>query len=251
MAIQMRPLKTRKASLAFQTRQYLHELIEKGSYQPGQQLPPEDVLAGQLGISRPTLREALNHLELQGLIIRKHGVGTFVTPTYGQRIASGLEVLESIEHLVGRIGLEVHMGDASIEERDASPDEIAGLGCWPSKRVLSVARVILVDTQPVAYLLDVIPTEVLQQSDLGPGFHGSVLDVFIGRGEPGLAYSYTRLEAESAGDELAQKLHVLNDTALLMLEAKLFTQDDRVVDYSISHFISGYFDFHVVRRIGQ
>jgi GntR family transcriptional regulator len=92
----MRPLKTARVSLPTQTSEYIRELITSGEYEPGQQLPSEGEFARQLGISRPTLREALHSLELEGLIYCRHGVGTFVNPSYGKRMESGLEVLESI-----------------------------------------------------------------------------------------------------------------------------------------------------------
>ena len=75
----MQQLKIDKTPLYLQARQHLLALIEDGTFRPGEQLPSEADLAGQLGISRPTLREALQHLERQGLIVRKHGVGTFVS----------------------------------------------------------------------------------------------------------------------------------------------------------------------------
>ena len=69
---------------------------------PGEQLPAEVYLATQLGISRPTLREALLSLEREGFVVRKHGVGTFVTPGYGRRLESGLECLESVLEMDGK-----------------------------------------------------------------------------------------------------------------------------------------------------
>jgi GntR family transcriptional regulator len=73
---------------------------------PGNRLPAEPELAHQLGVSRATLREAMRTFEGQGLIRRRQGVGTFVV-SHSQIIESGLEVLESIETLSNKIGLDV------------------------------------------------------------------------------------------------------------------------------------------------
>ena len=250
MTTLMRPLKSVRVSLPTQTSEYIRELISSGEYLPGQQLPSEGEFARQLGISRPTLREALHSLELEGLIYCRHGVGTFVAPAYGKRMESGLEVLESIERLANRIGLETSMGEAEIEERPATQSEQTELGLKLPSMVLSVARAIEVNNRPVAYLHDVLPIEFLRKDDLSGSFHGSVIDVLLKRSDPPLSYSMTKLAAVSADRDLSVLLDIVPTTPLMRLEARLYSKDNQVVDYSISHFVPGYFDFHVVRRIG-
>jgi len=250
MTTYMRPLKVVKVSLPIQTSQYIRELVESGEYLPGQQLPPEGDFARQLGISRPTLREALHSLEQEGVISCKHGVGTFIALNYGKRFESGLETLESIERIANRIGLQTQMGEAEIEERLSTSTEMAELGLATQTQVLSVSRAILVDNKPVAYLMDRLPVEYLRKEDLRENFHGSILDMLLKRRRPLLAYSYTKLAAVTAESSLARLLDIQPHTPLMRLEARLFTQGNQIVDYSISHFVPGFFDFHVVRRVG-
>ena len=54
------------------------ELIEGGEYRPGQRLPPERDLAKQLGVSRPSVREALIALEVEGYVEVRMGSGVYV-----------------------------------------------------------------------------------------------------------------------------------------------------------------------------
>ncbi|HJV13878.1 MAG TPA: GntR family transcriptional regulator [Propionibacteriaceae bacterium] len=56
----------------------LRQLIERQALLPGEQLPTEQQLADCLGISRPTVRHALQRLERANLIHRERGKGTFV-----------------------------------------------------------------------------------------------------------------------------------------------------------------------------
>src|SRR5512144_2977322 len=93
-------------------------------------LPSEADLSQRFEVSRATIREALARLEHAGLIVRNHGVGTFVAPPLPV-IDAGLEELESIETLAERIGLETHMGKATIDERLASPAQAARLQLTP------------------------------------------------------------------------------------------------------------------------
>src|SRR5512136_248123 len=104
-------------------------------------LPSEAELSQRFEVSRATIREALAKLEHAGVIIRKHGVGTFVAPPQPV-IDAGLEELESLETLAKRIGLKTHMSKVSIEERAASAAEADRLQLATAEPVLSVARVI-------------------------------------------------------------------------------------------------------------
>ncbi len=213
-------------------------------------LPSESDLSQRFEVSRATIREALARLEHAGLIVRKHGVGTFVAPPQPV-IDAGLEELESIETLAERIGLETHMGKAAIEEGPATPAQAVQLQLTPQDQVLSVARVILTGKRPVAYLVDVVPVRYLRQQDLSDNFNGSVLDLFLHRHNPSLSHSRTDIVPVAADDDLSRRLKVKVGDTLLKLEAQLFTRDGQVADYSLSYFVPGYFHFHVVRRIGE
>src|SRR5690242_1806476 len=70
----------------------LAEAIERGDLRPGDRLPPERELAGRLGVSRMTLRQALQALERRGLVRRAVGRrgGTFVAEPKIERNSSGL-----------------------------------------------------------------------------------------------------------------------------------------------------------------
>ncbi|MGE5605174.1 MAG: FadR/GntR family transcriptional regulator [Bacteroidota bacterium] len=73
----------------------LVEMIQQGRLQPGEQLPPQEELAQELGVSRTSLREALKELTYRGLIYCKHGVGTFVSNSF----ATELEMLEARKYI--------------------------------------------------------------------------------------------------------------------------------------------------------
>ncbi|WP_395675724.1 FadR/GntR family transcriptional regulator [Inquilinus sp.] len=67
--------------LYIQIAEQITAAIESGEFKPGQQLPSERDLAQELGVSRPTVREALIALEVAGLVEVKVGVGAFVRAT--------------------------------------------------------------------------------------------------------------------------------------------------------------------------
>jgi GntR family transcriptional regulator len=213
-------------------------------------LPSEAELSQRFEVSRATIREALAKLEHAAVIVRKHGVGTFVAPPQPV-IDAGLEELESLETLAQRIGLATHMGKVAIEERTPLPAEAERLQLTPQDQVLSVARVMLTGKRPVAYLVDIVPVSYLSRQDLGDAFNGSILDLWLHKKQPVLSHSRTDIVPEAADEVIAHKLRLNAGDLLLKLEAQLFTREGKVVDYSLSYFVPGHFHFHVVRRIGK
>jgi len=239
----------RNISLARQVAQEILAGIAAGKLaRDNGMLPSEAELTQRFQVSRATIREALAHLEHRGIVLRRHGVGTFVAPAR-PRLDAGLEELESLETLAGRIGLETRMTDLQIEERRATDAESTALQIPPEACVLSVSRVIIADKRPVAYLIDIVPTTILQHKDLDRAFRGSVLDLFTRRRDLHLSHSRTDISIESADTSIARKLKIKRNDPLHKLKAQLFTRDGRVIDYSASYFVPGYFHFHVIRQI--
>jgi GntR family transcriptional regulator len=215
---------------------------------PGERLPAEPELARRMGVSRATLREAMRSFEGQGLIRRRQGVGTFVV-SQSQVIDTGLEVLESIEALASKIGLNVTMGDLRIEETFADPQQAENLQVEVNAPLVKVSRVILAEKRPVAFLIDILPEDILTPAELQAGFTGSVLDMLIQRGDPRLANSVAEIHAVAASVEVSRALEIQRGDVLLMFSAQLITDTRRVIDLSSSYFLPGYFKFHVVRRV--
>ncbi len=93
----------------------LIDLIRRGELQRGEKLPPQDILARELGVSRTALREALKELSYRGIIASQHGRGTFVS----DKIVAEEETLEA------RLILEP--GIITLAAERCSGDDIASL----------------------------------------------------------------------------------------------------------------------------
>jgi DNA-binding FadR family transcriptional regulator len=75
------PSPARKAEVLTQIR----KLIENGHFPPGSRLPPERALAAQLGVGRPSLREAIKALNVLEELESRRGAGTFVKARIARR----------------------------------------------------------------------------------------------------------------------------------------------------------------------
>jgi GntR family transcriptional regulator len=215
----------------------------------GQRLISEPELAKQMGVSRATLREAMRTFETQGLIRRRQGAGTFVVGKVPV-IDSGLEILESLETMARRMDLKITVSDLSIEPIQADEETAKGLNVPDATRLTRVRRVIRADSRPVAYLIDILPEEILKPDDLPRQFSGSVLDYLLSS-RVDLRLSRAAISATNAPADVAKALEIQRGDVLLQFVSQLYDVTGSVVDYSMSYFIPGYFNFHVNRRVGN
>jgi GntR family transcriptional regulator len=137
----------------------------------------------------------------------------------------------------------------SVEAVSANEELAAALNGSQGARLTRVQRVVNTDGRPVAYLVDILPEELLHSEDLPENFHGSVLDFLLGRGDS-LSSSRANVSAIGATADVAKALEIQRGDVLLHFYSQLFDVNGKIVDYSLSYFIPGYFHFHVVRRVG-
>ena len=215
----------------------------------GERLLSEPELAKKMGVSRATLREAMRTFETQGLIRRRQGSGTFVV---GQVpvMEAGLEVLESLETMAERLNLEISVNNLQLETISADYDNSQVLDVPVGTHLLRIQRVMREESRPVAYLLDTLPEDVLKPDQLPSNFNGSVLDFLLKRGDS-LTVSKAAISAIGAPADVAKALQIQRGDVLLEFISKLYHSNGKVLDYSASYFIPGYFHFHVVRRVGR
>ena len=215
----------------------------------GARLPSEPALAKQLGVSRATLREAMRMFESQGMIRRRQGAGTFVLGKE-PALESGLEVLESLDTIAQRMGMKISVGNMLVSRIPAN-DEYAAILDVPVRRpLIQISRVMRSDTRPVAYLVDTLSEDILRPEELNNNFSGSMLDFLIRRGDP-LTVSRDEISAVRASADVARMLEIQRGDTLLQFSSKLYTSAAKVIDYSFNYFLPGYFNFHIVRRMGN
>ena len=112
-----------------------HTLIQDGALEHGVKLPSERVLAEQLKVSRSSVREAIRTLELQGLVVSKHGSGTFVntqsldavTTLMTSSLGVGLDALEAQLHDIFEVRHLLEPQLAVLAAQRATPEDVERL----------------------------------------------------------------------------------------------------------------------------
>ncbi|MFJ8358054.1 GntR family transcriptional regulator [Streptomyces sp. NPDC093984] len=143
--------------LYFQLAQQLEAAIEHGELTPGSLLGNEIELAGRLGLSRPTVRQAIQSLVDKGLLVRRRGVGTQVVHSQVKRGLELSSLYDDLEAAGQRPATRVLVNTFA----PASAEVAAALGVPEGMEVHQVERLRLAHGEPMAYLCNYLPTGLL------------------------------------------------------------------------------------------
>jgi GntR family transcriptional regulator len=218
--------------------------IENGTFLEKQKLPSEFQLSKSLGVSRATLREALRILEEDGVVTRRHGVGTFVNPK--PLFTSGIEELDSVTGMITKSGMTPGSQYLSAELIEATEDDRKRFSPLEVYNLAKVERVRTADEQPVVYCTDKIPEGLLpidQVRDADSLFN--VLEKYTGKT---IGYAVTHIEPIGFHERISPILNCEPDQALLLLRQMHYSQDDVPVLLSSNYFRADKFSFHVLRK---
>lgn len=143
--------------LYFQVAQQLEAAIRDGRLPPGSRLENEILLADRYGLSRPTIRQAIQHLVDKGLLVRKRGVGTQVVQAQVRR---SIELTSLYDDLLA----SGRSPSTRVLELGTLPadDEVAGkLDIAPGTEVLRLSRLRLTGDEPLALLTNYLPVDLV------------------------------------------------------------------------------------------
>ncbi|MGQ9458691.1 MAG: GntR family transcriptional regulator [Anaerolineae bacterium] len=224
----------------------IREAIMNGDLAPGAQLPPETELVEMLGVSRGTLRESLRMLEEQGLIIRRHGKGTFVR---ARPILKNLSVNYGITDMISSAGYTPGTAYLDLREETADPDTAKSLEIEPGSGVIVVERTRTADGQPVVFSVDVFPKSLLRVSleSLQCLRERSIYEYFQTEWGLSIHHGVARLTPVAADRELAHRLSIREGSPLLYILQVDYLSDERPVLLSHEYHVPGAFQITVYR----
>ncbi|ANU17439.1 GntR family transcriptional regulator [Planococcus maritimus] len=238
-------IKSDHRALYLQVIDRMKQDIASGIYKEKEKLPSEFELSKSLGVSRATLREALRLLEEDNVIVRRHGVGTFVNskPVF----SSGIEELTSISDMIRRAGMEPGVVYLSTSESICSEEDVNRFHCNPDDSVISIERVRTANGEPVVYCIDKVPSVYMPEDFLGRK-ESSIFSALEESGDIRISYAVTFIDPTGYHEEASPILECDPETALLVLKQHHYDENDRLVLYSKNYFRADKFSFHVVRK---
>ncbi|AZB42997.1 GntR family transcriptional regulator [Bacillus sp. FJAT-42376] len=237
-------IKSDNRHLYLQVIDRIKEDIKNGAYKEREKLPSEFDLAKNLGVSRATLREALRILEEENVIIRRHGVGTFVNTI--PLFSSGIEQLNSVTAMIRQGGKTPGTIFLSSSVTGARDEEIQRFGLLEDEEIFQMERVRTANGEPVVYCLDKIPGKLLPKDMIHDS--ESLFELLESETDSKIGHAITAIEPIGYHEKISPLLNCEPETSLLLLKQLHYDQQDRAVLYSLNYFRADMFSFHVVRK---
>ncbi|MBN3796943.1 GntR family transcriptional regulator [Burkholderia sp. Ac-20392] len=217
---------------------------------PGSQLPPEERLIERFGVSRTTVRKAIENLVARGLVEIRRGKGTFVAePKITQELTELTGFVEDM-HALGRTPT-ARLVDREVVE--AGVDVARQLALPPGTAVMRIRRVRLADGVAVSFDETYLPRElgekiVAHDLEVEPIF--SLLEE---RYDVPLVDAEYRLEAVAAPPEVAQALAIAPGSPVFLIERTSHTHAHQPVDFEKLYYRGDLIRFvtRLSRRAGE
>jgi GntR family transcriptional regulator len=227
-----------------QLRRFLQE-----NYEDGGKIPGEIELAGRMKINRGTVRQALNTLEQEGLLVRRRGSGSFVN-RHVLDAKMRIESFFTFQDYLPQIGSEVTQELESVEY-DTAGGEVAGqLDIPDDSQVLVIKKWFLLDGDPVIYVTDSIAADLIQEPYSGFDFENESAFTFIEKYcYAHLDFALTSIVPRLAGNRLAEMFNMKSWQPIIELRGTYFPQGGtRPLLYGIGCYRPDVIQFQVLRR---
>ncbi len=230
--------------LYLQLQRRIADAISCGRLAPGDSLPPERDMALLTGLSRVTVRKAVQALVASGLILQRRGSGTFVAPKV-ERIEQALSLLTSFTEDMARRGRTVDSVWLSRALHAPAPEEVMALGLGAGDRVARLDRVRRSDGVPLAIECAALSAALLPDPEVVTGSLYALLET---RGLRPIR-AVQRISAANLAQRDADLLGVPPGAAGLRIERVSYLPSGGVVEFTRSLYRGDAYDFAVELKL--
>ena len=220
--------------LYYQLKSELLRQIKCGELQVGDMIPSEVEFCKVLGVSRPTVRQALIELVSEGYLSRQKGRGTFVTkPKIDGRF---FQKLESFNREMLQKGLTPSTRVLRFEVQSSQPDVCRRLNIPEDEKVIYLKRLRFADGEPLVLLetyLPYTPFVGLLKEDLERDSLYALLEEHYGTCVTRVS---REIEAVNATAAEAHLLEITRNQAVCLVHTVAYTQEGTAVEYSVARY---------------
>jgi GntR family transcriptional regulator len=232
--------------LYLQLKRWIEDAVHRGVIKPGEALPSERDLAARVDMSRVTVRKAVQHLVREGLLVQRHGSGTYVAPQ-PNRVEQSLSQLTSFTEDMARRGMVVRSVWLDRGIYAPSAEEALALGLSATDSVARISRLRLSGDTPLAIERAALTARTLPD----PEAVGTSLYAHLEKRGNRPVRAMQRIRATSLGEEDAALLEVTPGMASLHIERISYLASGRVVEFTRSIYRGDTYDFVAELRLGD
>lgn len=213
----------------------LKTAIDESVLKRGAVIPSERDLSTGLGLSRVTVRKAIDNLVSDGLLDRRQGAKTVVS----SRLEKSLATMTSFSEDMRSRGLEPGCVWISREISRPSPAEMMALGIPGHEKVVRLRRLRTADTMPIAIETATLPARFVPD----PEAIGASLYEYLAAHGAMPVRAMQRMQAKPATEEERRLLVTPEGTSLLTMERRCFLADDQIVEFTQTKYRGDVYDF--------
>lgn len=229
--------------LHLQAEELLRNLIEQEEYRNGKLLPKEITLAKQLGISRNTLRQAINKLVFENLLVRKKGYGTKVVK---KSLVVGVKNWLSFSQEMKLMGVEVRNFELHISLQKIGPDISAFFnmnGNAEDCKCLKLERVRGNKGYPFVYFISYFNPAIPLTGD--ENFAMPLYELIEREYGIVVKTSKEEISASLAGEAVAEKLNIKSTDPILIRKRCVYDINNEPVEYNIGYYRADSFTYAI------
>lgn len=230
--------------LYMQLQRRILDAMTHGVLAPGASLPAERDIASMTGLSRVTVRKAIEALVGSGQLVQRRGSGTFVAPRI-ERLEQALSLLTSFTEDMARRGRSVESVWISRSVQAPTPEEVMALGLGAGDRVTRLERVRRSDGVPLAIERASISAAILRD----PAAVEASLYKLLEQSGHRPVRAVQRISAANLGPRDAELLGVPPGTAGLRIERIGYLASGQVVEFTRSLYRGDAYDFAVELKL--
>jgi GntR family transcriptional regulator len=235
------------ASLVKQAHDVLLNAIRRGEFTDGR-LPPENDLSATLGVSRTTIRAALQRLEHEGLLSRRRGVGTKVITPGEHRFQLELGRLSSLDDLLHERGHHSTTEVVDVRgEVNASLSEEFGVEADARWHVIE--KIWFADGHPAALLHDYIPCTVVPELPTNVELLSTIFRLFDATGPEPIGYAHAEIVPTISDAAIERRLAIPRGSAYVRLWQRHYGVTQRRLAISRLDVNDKFIRFELVRRV--